>query len=146
MEDQGGPGYWGSYKYQDKINILIMRTEISMRQCFMNSCGWKYIPTWRFNFIIFQVLGRKRTKCHHWTGMYLTGWSHHIYLEIKRAGWMATTQPPGNRRKVCMEDRKERWSDFLLTEMFMWKERASGGRKKKIYFQVWGQLKGFHFW
>lgn len=62
MEDQGGPGYWGSYKYQDKINILIMQTEISMRQSFMNSCGWKYIPTWHFNFIIFQVLGRKRKK------------------------------------------------------------------------------------
>lgn len=34
-----------------------------------------------------------------------------------------------------MEDREERWSDFLLTEMFMWKEGASGGGKKKYIFK-----------
>lgn len=40
MEDQGGPGYWGSYKYQDKINILINNVNRNINEAMFYKLMW----------------------------------------------------------------------------------------------------------
>ena len=108
-----------------------MQTEISMRQSFMNSCAWKHIPSWQFKFIISQVLGRKKIKCHHWTRVYLTRGATIAALGLIQTHWVFTTCSPGPG--ICMEGGKEKEIRLSINRN-VWGKKGPEvvGRKNRI--------------